>query len=181
MGDDSAPEFLIVGFVSKPHGIRGEVYVHPLTDHPEGSFAPGVVLRSAVGEGRRPDSQAPPLRIEAARPFQRGWLVRFEGTSDRNEAERLRARYLFRALDELEPLDADEVFYHQLLGMGVRTIDGAEVGTVQEVYEMRPADLLEVRTPRGTVLIPFQREIVVEVDTAQRRLVVDPPAGLLDL
>ncbi len=175
------PEFLVVGFISKPHGIRGEVYVQPLTDHPEGAFAPGVVLRPAGADGQRPDSQAPPLRVESARPFQRGWLVRFGGTRDRNDADRLRSRYLLRPMDELEPLADDELFYHQLVGLTVRTPDGVDVGSVQEVYEMRPSDLLEVRTATGTVLIPFQREIVVEVDADAGVLVVDPPPGLLDL
>lgn len=175
------PEFLVVGFISKPHGIRGEVYVQPLTDHPEGTFAPGVVLRPAGADGRQPDSEAPPLRVESARPFQRGWLVRFGGTRDRNDADRLRSRYLLRPVDELEPLAADELFYHQLVGLAVRTVDGREVGTVQEVYEMRPSDLLEVRTSTGTVLIPYRREIVVAVDADAGVLVVDPPPGLLDL
>lgn len=181
MAERTDPDVLVVGHVSKPHGIRGEVYVQPLTDHPEGTFAPGVVLRPALPDGRRPDPGAPPLRVEAARPYRRGWLVHFAGVRDRTDAERIRGRYLVRPLSELEPLAADELFYHQLVGLRVATTDGTPVGTVQEVYELQPSDLLEVRTDRGTLLVPYRREIVVEVDAEAGTLVIEPPDGLLDL
>ena len=73
------------------------------------------------------------------------------------------------------------MFYHQLLGMRVETIGGDTVGTVQEVYEMGPADLLEVRAEHGTVMVPYRPEIVVEVDPEEGKLILDPPDGLLDL
>jgi 16S rRNA processing protein RimM len=175
------PEFLAVGFVSKPHGIKGEAFVQPLTDYPESVFVPGVVLRSSVGKGQQPDPEAPPLRIETCRPFQKGYLVRFGGAADRNDAERFRGRYLLRALDELAPLAEGEVFYHDLLGLRVETVDGVELGRIREVYEMQPADLLEVQTRSGTVLIPFISTVVVDVRPAEGRLVIDPPDGLLEL
>lgn len=176
-----APSHLVVGQIRKPHGIQGEVFVLPLTDHPGSVFAPGVVLLGADASGRAPDPSAPPLRVDEVRPFRRGFLVLFGGMRDRNDAERLRDLYLMLATDDLEPLADDEVFYHELLGMRVETVAGEEVGDVREVYEVRPSDLLEVRTRRGSVLIPFTREVVVEVDRAAARLVVDPPEGLLDL
>lgn len=175
------PEFLAVGFVSKPHGIKGEAFVQPLTDYPESVFAPGVVLRSAVGERQSPDPDAPPLRIESCRPFQKGYLVRFGGATTRNDAERFRGRYLLRAIDDLAPLAEGEVFYHDLLGLRVETVDGLEVGQVREVYEMQPADLLEVATGRGTLLVPFLAAVVVDVRPGDGVLVIDPPEGLLEL
>ena len=181
MSDHAAPGHLVVGFVSKPHGIRGEVFIQSLTDHPGGAFAPGVVLRVAGADGREPAPDAAPMRVEASRPQKRGVLVRFAGVHDRNDAEELRGLYLLRAIDDLEPLDEDEVFYHDLLGLAVETVSGEPVGKVREVFEQAPHDLLEVRTPRGSLLIPFVRTVVVEVDLESRRLVVDPPDGLLEL
>ncbi|MBT8337055.1 MAG: ribosome maturation factor RimM [Gemmatimonadetes bacterium] len=181
MPDRAAPAHLVVGFVSKPHGIRGEVFVQSLTDHPGGAFAPGVVLCIAGADGREPATDAAPLRVEAARPQKRGFLVRFAGMQDRNDAEELRGLYLLRAIEDLEPLDEDEVFYHDLLGLAVETVSGEPVGEVHEVFEQAPHDLLEVRTPRGILLIPFVRTVVVGVDLPARRLVVDPPEGLLEL
>jgi 16S rRNA processing protein RimM len=175
------PDFLVVGHINKPHGTKGELLVWLLTDHPEGVYAPGVVLRMGDGDSDRPDPDLPPLRVDEARPFRKGYLVRFGGVDSRSQADLLRGRYLFRETDEIEPLGEGEVFYHQLLGMEVFTKSGARVGEITEIYEMSPADLLEVRTDSGEIMIPFLEHIVVEVDVDGARLVVDPPAGLLEL
>ena len=175
------PAYLAVGFVRKPHGIRGEVLVSALTDHPEGIFSPGVVLLPAGPGGREPDPDRPPMRLASVRPFRDGVLAVFGGVESRDEAEALRGTYLLARFEDVPPLEEGEVFYHQLLGMRVETVDGEGVGVVREVYEMAPADLLEVRTPGGTLLIPFRRELVVEVDVEAGLLVIDPPEGLLDL
>jgi len=175
------PAYLVVGHINKPHGTKGELFVWPLTDHPESVYAPGVVLLSGDEGADQPDLAAPPLRIRDVRDFRRGVLVSFEDVRDRSDAELLRGRYLFTEAASVEPLAEGEVFYHQLLGMEVVTNDGERLGEISEVYELRPADLLEVRGPRGEIMIPFLASIVVQVDTEARRMVVDPPEGLLDL
>jgi 16S rRNA processing protein RimM len=175
------PRFLVVGHLNKPHGTKGELFVWPLTDHPESVFAPGVVLFSGDEGAQEPDPDMPPLRIVAVRAFRRGFLVSFAGVQDREGAELLRGRYLLTEIGAVEPLAEGEVFYHQLLGMEVVTKEGQPLGEVVEVYELRPAHLLEVHGPAGEVMIPFLSHIVVEVDTERRRMVVDPPEGLLDL
>jgi 16S rRNA processing protein RimM len=175
------PSHLVVGHLDKAHGTRGELYVWPLTDHPERVFAPGVVLFLGDGSAEEPDPDLPPLRVDTTRPFQRGVLVQFGGVDDRNQAELLRGRYLYLPIDEVAPLEEGEVFYHQLLDMEVVTVNGDAVGTVREVFELGPADLLEVRGARGTVMIPYRPEIVIEVDPEAGRMVIDPPEGLLDL
>jgi 16S rRNA processing protein RimM len=175
------PRFLVVGHLNKPHGTKGELFVWPLTDHPESVYAPGVTLFMSDEDTGEPDPSVPPLRIESVRAFRNGYLVSFEGVHDRDGAELLRGRYVVREIDELPPLEQGAVFYHQLLGMEVFTTDGKPLGEIVEVYELRPADLLEVHGPYGELMIPFLSHIVVEVDAAARRLVVDPPDGLLEL
>lgn len=175
------PSHLVVGHLNKAHGTKGEIFVWPLTDHPESAFAPGVVLSLGEPDADEPSPDLPPLRVEGARPFQRGWLVRFGGVDDRTRAELLRGRYLYRPIEELEPLAEGEVFHHQLLGLMVHTVGGEEIGRVAEVFELEPADMLEVHGERGVVMIPFRPEIVIEVDVQGGRVVVDPPEGLLDL
>lgn len=175
------PSHLVVGHLNKPHGTKGEFFVWPLTDHPDRVFAPGVVLLLGEEDSDEPNYDLPPLRIESVRPFQRGLLVRFGGVDDRNQAEVLRGRYLLRAIEDLEPLADGEVYYHQLLGMTVVTVGGDEVGTIKQIFELQPADLLEVHGPRGVVMIPYRPEIIRDVDLDGERIVVDPPEGLLDL
>ncbi|HSG08726.1 MAG TPA: ribosome maturation factor RimM [Longimicrobiales bacterium] len=175
------PGFLVVGHLTKPHGIYGEIMVKPLTDHPEGTFAPGVVLFLADRGGQHPDLALPPLTIVGARHVRTGVIVGFRGIESRNEAEILRGRYLLREFAEVAPLQEGEVFHHQLLGMEVVTVDGVSLGTVREVYDLAPVELLEVRGAERETMIPFRKEIVREVDPKARRIVVDPPEGLLDL
>jgi 16S rRNA processing protein RimM len=175
------PRHLVVGQLAKPHGTKGEFFVWPLTDHPESVYAPGVVLLLGEEKDNQPNPDLPPLRVDTVRPFQRGFLVRFGGVDDRNQAELLRGRYLFQSADQLEPLAEGEYFYHQLLDMTVTTVDGTDLGRVAEVYEVRPADLLEVHGPHGVVMIPYLDHVIVEVDPEEGRMVVDLPDGLLDL
>ena len=78
------PVLLEVGRIVKPHGIRGEVSVYPITNRPEVRFAPGSVLQSDEG----------PMEVVAGRPHQATWLVAFAGVADRTAAEALRGRVL---------------------------------------------------------------------------------------
>jgi len=171
----------VVGHINKPHGTRGEVFVWVLTDHPDSVFAEGAALHIAGADDRTPDPMQPTLRVRSVRPFRRGLLVGFEGVHDRSGAENLRDRYLLKSFHEVEPVDEDELFYHEILGMKVETQAGEALGEVVELYELRPAHMLEVRGPSGMRLIPFTSRVLVSVDRAARRIVIDPPAGLLDL
>ena len=181
MGRDD-PRFLVVGHVNKPHGTKGELFVWPLTDYPEGIYAPGVVLHMGPEHANEPDPEMPPFLIEKVRVFRRGYLVTVRGVTDRFGAERIRGNYLFQDFDAIEPLQEGEVFYHQLLGMEVVTTAGDRLGEIAEVYEVRPADLLEVVRPEGgPLMIPYLDHIVVNVDVEARRMTIDPPEGLLDL
>lgn len=180
MRERAIPHFLIVGHVNKPHGRKGEVFVWTLTDHPESSFAPGVVLSMGDESGKIQDGR-PTLRIEASRPFRKGLLVRFQSCSTRNHAEELRGCYLLRSTEELQGRDEDELFYHELLDLRVITVDGTELGRVREVYELKPAHMLEVRGAAKPLMIPFLKDIVVGVDLDAGVLTIDPPEGLLDL
>jgi 16S rRNA processing protein RimM len=175
------PTFLVVGHVRKPHGIKGEVFVSSLTDHPDGTFVDGVVVTLDDADSETPSTAAPALSIASAHPHKDGYLVRFVGVETRSAAEALQGRYLHRPVEELEPLAEGEVFYHQLLGMAVETTDGARLGEVVEVYELTPSDMLDVRGAGKEHMIPFREGVVIEVDHHRRRLVIDPPEGLLDL
>lgn len=174
-------DHLVVGHVTKPHGTRGEVFVWPLTDEVEALYAPGRRLLLGTTGGDL-DTNAEPLIVERSRPFKRGVLVKFEALGDRTAVEPLSQRYLLVPIGELAPLAEGEVFYHQLLGLEVVTAEGEVVGRVREVYDTEPAHLLEVRAESGRQhLVPFSERIVRKVDLEARRLVIQPPAGLLEL
>ena len=177
--EDAHPPYLVVGHLNKVHGTRGELFVWPLTDHPESHFLPGQLHLPGNAAGDRPSATLSPLAIETVRPYRRGFLVRFAGIDDRAAAEDLRGRYLFRPFETIDAAAEDEIFYHELLGATVATAAGDDLGTVAEVFPLRPADLLQVNGPQGEILIPFSHPFVVEVDRARRHLVVDLPDGFL--
>jgi 16S rRNA processing protein RimM len=185
MSEDAAgratPDLLVVGQITKAHGTRGEVFVALLTDHADAVFAPGQQLLLGDEEGAA-DEEARVVVVESVRAFKRGVLLKLETVDDRDTADAFARRYLLLPLAALPPLEPDEVFYHELLDMRVDTIDGQHVGRVQEVFETEPHHLLEVVADDGrSRLIPFAERIIREIDREQRRLVIDPPAGLLEL
>ncbi|MGW5558028.1 ribosome maturation factor RimM [Micromonospora sp. NPDC003944] len=182
---------LVVGRIGKPHGVRGEVTVEVRTDEPEARFAPGTVLRTEPGATPPPSTDQPgvpfrvpaELTIEEARFHQGRMLVAFDGILDRNTAEALRGTLLVVDSADVAPPDDPEEFHdHQLVGLAVVTPAGERLGEVARIDHAPSSDLLVLRRPEGrTALIPFVRAIVPEVDLAGGRVIVDPPAGLLDL
>ena len=180
-GERPAPDHLVVGHVSKPHGTKGELFVWPLTDRPDEVFGPGRTVLLGDEDGTLSE-EAVELVVERSRPFKRGVLLKLEGVDDRADIERFAGRYLLVPTERLAALEEGEVFYHQLLGAEVVTAEGEPVGRVREVFETAPAHLLEVKGEDGKVhLIPFSERIVKKVDVEAARIVIKPPPGLLEL
>jgi 16S rRNA processing protein RimM len=175
-----SPEFAIVGRIRKAHGIRGEVVVEPITDAPDAVFAPGrrVFAGTANGDRARDGSE---LSVAQARPFKEGLIIRFEQIADRNAAELWRDRYLLLPLSELDPPGEGEVYIHELVSMRVVLVSGEALGTVTEVYELPQGLALDVtRENGGSVVLPFNDDVVKRVRAADRVVEVDPPDGMLD-
>jgi len=165
---------LVVGRISRPHGVRGELAVQVRTDDAETRFAAGSVLQTDPATG--------PLTVAAARWHQGRLLVSFAEIADRSAAERYRGIELLVEVDsDAKPDDADEYYDHQLVGLRAVTLAGDEIGPIREVLHLPAQDVLVVATGGGQTLIPFVSEIVPEVDLAAGQVRVDPPPGLLDL
>lgn len=165
---------VVVGRIGRPHGIAGEVTVEVRTDEPDERFAPGSVLLV--------DPPARDLVVSSVRWHSGRLLVRFDGVADRNAAEALRGTlvHVERAEDEV-PDEPDDYYDSSLIGCHAVLDDGTAVGDVEDVLHLPAQDLLVVRRPDGAeVLVPFVAAIVPEVDLEGRRIVLDPPDGLLD-
>lgn len=164
-----------VGRIGRAHGVRGELAVEVRTDVPDERFADGTVLVTDP-------APAGPLTVRRTRWHGGRLLVTFDAVADRDAAEALRGVILqTEVADDERPDDPEEFYDHQLVGMRVVTVSGDVVGTVGEVIHSPAQDLLSVRRDAGgEALVPFVTEIVPEVDVAAARIVVDPPAGLLD-
>lgn len=119
------------------------------------------------------------LTVEANRGHGDRLLVKFAGIDSRADAERCRGT-LYIGADELRELGADEYWPHELEGCSVEDVSGAPVGTVSGVVPGTAQDLLAIAAPTGERLVPIVKDIVVAVDIQARRVVIDPPEGLLD-
>lgn len=166
---------VVVARIGRPHGVRGDVTVEPRTDEPDRRLAAGSVLVT--------DSTShPTLTVDTSRWHSGRLLLHFEEVSSRSEVEELRGALLSVDVDPDErPADPDEFYDHQLVGLSVVLPDGSPVGVVSEVGHGAQDLLIVARPEGGTVMVPFVTAIVPEVDLDARRVVVDPPAGLLDL
>jgi 16S rRNA processing protein RimM len=174
------PEYLVVGHLTKAHGTQGHLLVRLLTDAPEVVFAEGRDV--LVGdENGRAGKVLDVRRVLKSGPYKRGWKLALDEVSDRTAAEALAGRYLLVPRAERGEPAEGEYYYHQLLGLEVRTVAGEVVGRVREVYETEPHHLLEVKGEDRLHLIPFDRNVVTAVELADGRIVIDPPEGLLEL
>ena len=181
------PEYAIVGLIRKAQGIRGEVIVELLTDKPDVVFASGSRVFAGDSEGNlavprdvRGEETPTTLTIDRARPFKQGLIVQFQELADRDSAELWRGRYLLAPFSELPPPEEDEVYLHDLVGMKVESRDGNSLGTVTSFYELPHGVMLDVTTPKGSVLIPYRPEVIVRTDLDARVVVLDESLGLMD-
>lgn len=159
--------------VTGAHGTKGEVRLR--------SFATSLEAIADYGPLERSDG-GPPLEVLAVRPAKDGIIARFAGIGDRNAAEALKGVELSVARHRLPEPGADEFYFADLIGLTACRADGRVLGEVVAVHNYGAGDVIEVRLVDSgtTVLLPFTRDTVPDVDTASRRLIVDPPEGLLE-
>lgn len=173
------PTHLAVGLLKKPHGIKGDVLVYPMTDAPDQVFVTGRTIHLLDREGRATGAT---LTVQKGRPHGRAWLLHFAEMADRAALEALRDRYLGIAVGEARPLAEGEFYLHELVGLRVELQGHELVGTVREVVEAPQGYLLVVTAVGGKEhLVPFAAGVVRRVDRAERLVVITPPAGLLEL
>jgi 16S rRNA processing protein RimM len=166
---------ITVALVGAPHGIKGDVRVKPLTEHPMAIQSYGPL---AAKDGRV-------FAIEALRPAAGSspdmLIVRFRGIASREAAEALKGLELSVDRTNLPAAGPDEFYHADLVGLAAVMPDGTSLGTVVAVQNFGAGDLLEVAPPAGaTMLVPFTEAAVPEINLAESRVVIVPPDGLLD-
>jgi len=158
-----------IGHVVATFGRHGEVRARILTDFPE-RFRElrRVCVRPPKGPARIYD-------VEATR-FHRGCvLLKLAGVESIDDGELLRNADVQVRRDDAVPLEAGSFYNADLIGLQVVTKQGRVIGPIEDVLNYPGQDLMKI----GDVLIPMVRQIVVSVDMDARRVVVDPPIGLL--
>jgi len=153
-----------------------------MTDAPDVIFASGarVFLGTAAGDiWRDPKTNSTrELKVLSSRPFKGGLLVTLDAVSDRTEAERWNDRHLLVPVEELTQPEHGEVFLHELAGMRVLNETGADLGDIRGFFQVPHGVLLDVRTTRGDVALPFNEVFVRNVNRADRTMTVAIPDEL---
>jgi len=151
--------------VGAPHGVRGEVKVHPRTDVADRFRKGSRLLCDGIGE----------LVVASVRGSDVP-IVRFDGLTTRDDAERIRGRNLRVSRAEARRAAKDAYLWVDLLGLRAETPDGKALGVVSEVLRAGETDVLVVRAEgsRDELMLPAIASVVREVDIAGGRIVVVP-------
>ncbi len=166
-------DLVLVGRVARAHGNQGHVIVNLDTDFAEERFRVGGIV--LVGEA------ATAMAIEDVRFHLGRPILALEGIETMNDAEALAGAALKVPAATLESLPDGTFRHYDLIGCEVRDHLDGSVGTVTAVEGTMERSVLVVAGARGEVLIPLVANICTSVDVARRRIVVDPPDGLLEL
>jgi 16S rRNA processing protein RimM len=171
MDVENQPDFVVIGEITKPHGVRGEVRVLPHTDFPERfSWLETVLIGSDS-----PESHV----VEGVRQHKGMILLKLAGFDFRDQAESLRGQLLLVPETEVVALDADEYYHFQLEGCQMETVDGQHLGIVTQVMETGANLVFIVQGEGDEILIPHTDEIVREIDVENGRIIIQPLPGLL--
>ncbi|MFQ3660846.1 MAG: ribosome maturation factor RimM [Chloroflexaceae bacterium] len=173
MTDLSPDEFLLIGQIAAPFGIRGQIKVKSFTDRPD--HLSRHVRTVYLGD------QHTPLTLSGVIEHKPGVLVvTLREVTSREAAEALRGVEIYIRAGEAAPLAEDEYFLHQLIGLRASTEDGQVIGQVREVLETGAGEVLVIARPdHPDALVPMVRDFIVALDIPGGRIVIRPIEGLL--
>ncbi len=173
------PGFVILGHITRPHGVHGAVIISPYTENYQSILdGQGLELLSPDGEVRRP------ITSLKGKPAAQGLIVKIGDVTTREAAQALKGWRLGLDRALLPEAEDDEVYWADLIGLDLFTPDGVRFGRVTNLMEAGAGLILMAAPADGSnreMLLPFQDQFVVEVDLKGRRLVLDVPPELLDL
>ena len=164
--------FVCLGVISGARGMRGEVRIKSFTEKADDIAAYGRVYDESGGRS---------WSIEVSGQARGQVIARLDGVEDRAAAEALKGLLLHVPRAVLSELGDDEYYHADLVGLRAELAGGGAMGTVRAVHDFGAGPILEIAAEGDSgVLVPFTRAAVPEVDMAAGKVVVDPPAGLLE-
>lgn len=155
-------EFLAVGEILRPQGLRGELKIRPLTDDPDRFFD---LKRVRVGNEWR--------TIKCTRVHEGIVYARIEGVYSREAADTLRGALLYVSREEAVRLPEDAAFICDLIGCEATDTEGVPHGTLTDVLQPGGADVYVFKGPRGELLVPALKRVVLTVDVREKRILLD--------
>ena len=164
--------FLIVGYLRRPHGVRGEMIMDIHTDFPE-RLRPGTKVY--VGEDHKP------MTIASARPHGTGMLIGLRGLTTPDLAGQLRNTYVYVPAKDRPPLPDGKLYQHQILGLRVVTDEGRELGRLTDILATGANDVYVVKDENGReVLLPAIADVILGYDLPNSEIKVHLLDGLIE-
>lgn len=170
----TAGEFVLLGRITKPHGIRGEVKVHPFSSRPENFLHYREFFISSDDTAEKI-----PYKVDKTRVQGNQVLMQFAGCTMRTDAESLVGCQVWIRRQELPELEENEFYLLELEGKMVVTTDGLELGQVTGILETAAHEILSITGKHQEYLIPVEKSFIVHID--DEKVVLDVPLGLLDI
>ncbi len=165
-------QVIVVGKIVKPHGIKGELVVEPLTDFPAERFKPGNVVETVDS------AEFPSLTVRAVRPHKDRLLLVTEEINDRNKAEQVRDVELGVRPDEVIFPGEDEYYGFQLLGLEVFDKSGEKIGVIRDIAGGEANDNLVIEHPElGLIDYPAVDSLIERVEIDNKKIFLDLPRG----
>ncbi len=157
-----------IGEIVKPQGIRGEVKLKAMTsDMSRYARLESVFLQRGKGDMKE-------YKVIKGRSYDGFAFLTLEGVTDRNAAEALRGYGVYVDREHAIELDEDENFVDELIGLTAVDTQGNEIGELVDVLTPNSVcDVYVFDTPRGEMMIPALKRVVVEVDLDEEKIVLD--------
>ncbi len=166
-------QLLQVGVITQTHGIRGEVKVFPTTD----DAARFRNLKDVVLDTGK---EMLHMEIEGVKFIKQFVIVKFRGIDDINEVEKFRRCSLLVSRENAVPLEEDEYYIADMIGLEVETEDGEKFGVLKDVIETGANDVYVVESiSYGEVLIPAIKDCILCVDVEAGKMTVHLMDGLI--
>jgi len=167
---DGEPVYLVIGFLRRAHGLRGEIIMDLHTDFPE-RLRNGRKL--FIGEEHRS------LTLVGMRPHAKGVLVKFQGIETSEAAGQLRNQWVYVRASDIPSLPSGKLYQHELFGFQVVDEDENPLGELVEIIETGANDVYVVREESGKeILLPAIPSVILETDAARRVMRVHLLEGL---
>lgn len=119
--------------------------------------------------------------IEKSRVQKNTVVLKLENIDSTEVAEGYRNKFVYILEETLEELPEDAYYIKDLLGLEVYEKNGEKLGSVSDIIKGPGQDLYEIKGEDKTFLLPGVKEFILDIDLAKKRIIVDPPKGLLDL
>ena len=159
-------EYLLIGQVLRPQGIKGQVKVRPDTDDPE-RFLDLETVYLKKGDAYEP------VTVDEISVRDDGVYLRLAGAQSRDEAEKQRNLLLYVDRAHAVELGEDETFICDLIGCRVVDLQGNEIGAVKDVLQPGGNDVYVIKTPKGEMLLPALKHVIPTVDVKNGLMTVD--------